>query len=128
MPFTYDPTTDIGMVRLLITDTDPARPIFSDDSAITAFLTLNDSDVRLAAAQALDVMATNEAMVLKVIRNMDLQTDGARVADSLRVHASVLRQQAAADSEGAIDYAEVAVDVFSARDIITREAMRRGSS
>lgn len=126
MPFTFDVTTPVGQVRLLITDTDPARPIFADDSAIQAFLALNDDDVRLAAAQALDVMATNEAMTLKVITNMDLSTDGASVARSLREHAKALREQV--ENEPAIDYAEMGVDTFAVRGILAREAVRLGSS
>lgn len=124
MPFTADVSTPVGQVRLLITDMDPARPIFADDSAIQTFLTMNDMDVRLAAAQALDVMATNEAMTLKVITNMDLSTDGASVARAIREHARVLREQV--ENEPAIDYAELAVNHFAVREILAREAIRRG--
>ncbi len=125
MPWTYDPTTPVGQVRLLITDTNVARPIFADDAEIEAFLGMNDDDIRLAAAQALDVIATNEALVLKVIQNMDLRTDGAAVAASLREHAKTLREQV--ETEPAVDYAEFAVNHFAVRDILAREALRRGT-
>jgi hypothetical protein len=53
-------------------------------------------DVRLAAAQALDTIATNEALVQKVLRTQDLQTDGAKLSAELRARAAGLRAQVAA--------------------------------
>jgi hypothetical protein len=91
--FTADPATAVGMVRLLINDVDPVAPCFTD-SDISAFLTFEAGNVRRAAAQALDTMASNEALVSKVIRTQDLQTDGAKVAAELRARAASLRQQA----------------------------------
>jgi len=93
-PFTTDPTTVIGQVRLLCTDLDDAAPLFTDGQ-IAAFLSLEQSNVRLAAAQALDTIATSEALVSKVIRTQDLQTDGAKLAAELRARAQGLRDQAA---------------------------------
>lgn len=92
MPINTDPTTDVGMVRLLITDLDAAAPLFTDDQ-ITAFLTLEGSDVRYAAAQALDTIASSEVLVSKKIRTQDLQTDGPAVSADLRARASELRRQ-----------------------------------
>lgn len=88
-----DPSTPDGMVRLLISDTDPDNEVFTD-AEIAAFLTFSASNVRLAAAEALDSMASNEVMVSKVIRTQDLQTDGSKVAAELRARAATLRQQA----------------------------------
>lgn len=93
-PPTYDTTTDIGRTRLLISDRDEANQIFTD-AEITAFLDL-EGTVRLAAAQALDTIASNEALVQKVIRTQDLAADGAKLADALRKHADSLRNAAAA--------------------------------
>lgn len=92
------PTVAQDDVRLLIADTDTAHRIFSTKQ-IDQFLRLNDGDVRRAAAQALDVIASNEAMVSKVIKTQDLSTDGAKVAESLRKQAAELRRQAD-DGEG----------------------------
>ena len=92
-------------VRLLIADTSSANRMFSTRQ-IAQFLRLNAENTRRAAAQALDVLASNEALVSKVIRTQDLQTDGAKVADALRKQASELRRQAdqgeddSADSTG----------------------------
>jgi hypothetical protein len=88
---TLDSTTDIGRVRLLISDRDPANLLFDDDH-IVAFLAL-EGTVRRAAAQALDTMASNEAMISKVIRTQDLQTDGSKVAAEIRARAAALREQ-----------------------------------
>lgn len=93
-PITVDPTTSIGLVRLLVSDTNEAGPVFTD-AEVSAFLALEASNVRLAAAQALDTIASNEVMVSKVIRTQDLQTDGSKVAAELRARATALREQAA---------------------------------
>lgn len=97
-PITLDSATDIGMVRLLCTDQNESAPLFTDPQ-IQAFLTLEGGDVRLAAAQALDTIASSEALVSKKIRTQDLQTDGPAVAKELRERATSLRDQAA----GALD-------------------------
>lgn len=91
-PITVDPTTSIGLVRLLATDLDEESPLFTD-AQITAFLTLEGSNTRLAAAQALDTIASNEALVSKKIRTQDLSTDGPAVAKELRDRATELRRQ-----------------------------------
>jgi cytidylate kinase len=101
-PVTTDPTTPVGMVRLLISDTSEADPVFSD-AEVAAFLAMESANLRMAAAQALDTIASNEVMVSKVIRTQDLQTDGSKVAAELRARATSLREQAAAtDDTGAV--------------------------
>lgn len=101
MAFTYresgsDPTRDD--VRLLINDVDREHAVFTD-AEIDAFLTMAARAYKLAAAQALDTIADNEALTSKVIRTQDLQTDGPKVADSLRKRAQSLRDQHDADLE-----------------------------
>lgn len=121
----YDPTTDAGKVRLLISDVDPADEIFDDDE-IAAFLALEGDNVRLAAAQALDTIASNEALVAKKQRTLDLDTDGPAVAKALREHAAQLRAQAidGADGGGDFEIAELVVDPFTARDRLGNEILR----
>lgn len=90
----------IRAVRLLIADTDPARQILADLD-VEDFLTLQGADpadtatplrlVRLAAADALDAIATSEALVSKAIRTQDLATDGPKLAKELRERAAGLR-------------------------------------
>lgn len=88
-------TTAVRQVRLLISDIDPARRVFTIGQVLE-FLDLEGQDVRLAAATALEVVARSEALVSKVIRTQDLQTDGAKLAAELRASAQELRSQAAA--------------------------------
>ena len=95
-------TTELlTQVRTLIGDLDPANQVLTDGQ-LSTFLDLNDSNARLAAADALDTIATSEALVSKVIRTQDLQTDGAKVADALRKHADRLRATAAAAVEDVV--------------------------
>ena len=95
-----DYTTPIGLTRLLIPDTDEAAFLFLD-AEITAFLGLNAANPRRAAAEALEALASNEALVSKVIRTQDLSTDGAKVAAELRARAKQLRAQA--DEDAGVD-------------------------
>jgi len=94
LPITTDVSTSTGRIRLLISDVDTARPVFAD-AEINAFYLMGGSNVRLGAAEALDTMASNEAMVSKVIRTLDLQVDGTKVAAELRARAATLRATAA---------------------------------
>jgi len=93
-PITTDPTTPVGQVRLLSTDLSDTAPLLTDGQ-IGAFLTIEQGNVRLAAAQALDTIASSEVLVSKVIKTQDLATDGAKVAAELRARAQALRDQAA---------------------------------
>lgn len=123
MVFSYDLKTDAGRVRLLIPDRSEAEPLFQDEE-LQAFIDLEGS-VKSAAALALETAASDQAMVLKVIRLLDLQTDGARVAEALLKRAESLRaQDAAAEVDGLIDIAEMVVDDFSARERLWKEALR----
>lgn len=94
-----DYTTDAGKLRLLIADTDPTRLIL-DDEQVDAFLAI-ETGVKRAAAAALEAIARSEALVSKVIRTQDLQTDGAKLAAELRASAKALRDQADVDDENA---------------------------
>lgn len=100
MPTAYDPTSDVGMVRLLANDTNSDDYLFTD-AEITTFLTLEVGSVKRAAAQAIDTIADNEALLSKAIRTQDVQTDGPKVADSLRKRAAELRAQADAQDADA---------------------------
>jgi len=88
----YDPSTDIGKVRLLLNDIDPASEVFSN-TEIQALLDLEDGAIKLAAAQAIDTQATNEALASKVLKDHQISTDGAKLADAMRKHAAALRAQ-----------------------------------
>ncbi|PZR55228.1 hypothetical protein DNL40_02335 [Xylanimonas oleitrophica] len=97
-------STPVEQVRLLLADvaSDEARRTLTDDQ-ISGYLALQGGSeddapvwvVKRAAADALDAIATSEALVGKVVRTADgISTDGAKVADALRKHAQTLRDQA----------------------------------
>jgi hypothetical protein len=103
MTATYDLSTDTGKVRLLIPDTSIAggeSGVLFTDQEIAGFLLLEGDSVRRATALALETLASNQALVLKVIKIQDLQTDGSKVAESLMSRAQKLREQANVDEEG----------------------------
>jgi hypothetical protein len=91
-----DFTTAAGRVRLLLNDVTEASFVFSDEE-IAAFLALEGDNVKRAAAQAIDTNADNEALASKVLKDHQLSTDGAKVADALRKRAATLRAQADKD-------------------------------
>lgn len=103
--------TDADKVRVLINDyrpDDPGNVVFTD-TEIETFLSLEGGHVKRAAAQATDVIASNEALVLKVIKTQGgLTTDGAKVAAELRKHAVSLRAQAdAADDDASEGFFQI---------------------
>jgi hypothetical protein len=111
-----DYTTPVGQVRLLIADTNESALTLSNDQ-VEGYLGLYGADAttstlsqtRRAAADALDAIATSEALVSKVIRTQDLSTDGAKLADALRKQAATLRAQAdTADDDAAGGFLDVA--------------------
>ena len=122
--FTYDITTDRGKVRLLIPDRTAAQYLFEDDE-IDYFLTAEGNVIKKAAALGLETMAADEAYVQKVIKSMDLSTNGAATAEALLKRAALLREQAAANiAGGPFDWAEMVVTDFNARECVYNEALR----
>lgn len=109
MPSVYPPIygTPVGQVRLLIPDVahdEDGNYLFGDEQ-LDALLDLYGDNVKRAAAQAKDIIASDTVMLLKVIRTDDLQVDGAKVAAELRAQAKSLRDQAdAADADDLFDY------------------------
>jgi hypothetical protein len=98
-----DFTSPTGQVRLLIADVDEGNQLLTD-LMVAGFLAMHDQDVRLAAAAALDSIASSEVLVSKKIRTQDLSTDGPAVAAELRAQAQGLRDQVALeDSDGVFD-------------------------
>lgn len=94
----YNPSTPVGMVRLLIADTSPTDPLLSD-ADLQAMLAVESDNVKLAAATALEVIARSEVLISKKISTQDLSTDGPAVAAELRAQAKSLRDQVAQERE-----------------------------
>jgi len=120
MSVTYNLGTDVGVARLIISDSDVANPIFQDEE-LAAFLSMENDNIKLGAAQALDTIATNEALTQKAIKILDLTTDGPKLAVALRLHATSLRAQVSADEAAAeagtdFDWAEMVENVSGERE------------
>lgn len=88
------------------------------DGDIDTFLTLQDSDVRLASAMALDAIASQRALIEKRIKILGLELDGTAVAKSLREHAQALRAEAASG----FDIAEMVTGPLGRRKRIEQQA------
>lgn len=125
--FTNDPTTYIGLIRMRIFDEDPANVIFSDEKIASVYATLERSNIKRTAAFLLETIATQQALILKVIKNLNLQTDGAKLADSLVKQAKDLRAQADEEDDeiaDVFDWAEQVFDVFNERELLIKEIQR----
>ena len=81
-------------IRLLIPDNKTDK-VFTDAEIDTLF-DLEDDDVRMAAAQALDTIANDIALTYKHIEVMDVIVDAVSTAKELRYRANDLRARAAA--------------------------------
>jgi hypothetical protein len=69
------------------------------DEVIQTYLDVNDGNVKRAAATAMRALAVSEAVISKVIKTEDLQTDGAKVARALLEAARDLEDEADRDDE-----------------------------
>lgn len=124
----YTLDDNLGLLTFLAAPADGAaiavgyhHTLLSDDDLET-FLALQTGDVRLAAAMALDTIATNEALVQKRIKLLDITTDGPAVAKSLREHAAQLREEA--DGDDAFDWAEMVTTTSAWDERIFAQAQR----
>jgi hypothetical protein len=120
--------TAVGRVRLLAADTsDDPNEVLLDDEQIEAILDIEGGNIRRAGALAIETIATDQALVLKVIRTLDLQTDGAKVAEVLLKRAALLRGQADDDADDPDDdfaIAEFADPVCGWREVMHRQFQR----
>lgn len=94
--FTYDLTTDIGKIRLFTTDTDASDYIYSDEE-LGVFLSLFAGSPMLAAAAALDAIATDAAKVAIITKNDVQTTDPTKIPTLLAERAKTLRSMAGSD-------------------------------
>ena len=122
MALTYDISTDLGKVRLLIGDTVDSGHIF-EDAEIQAMLDLEDDSIRLAAADLLDVLGGNYVRAAQAIKVLDIEikTDSVSYFSG---RAKALR--AAEEDSGAFEIAEMVSDPFAARERIYKDLQRSG--
>lgn len=113
-------TSALRQFRLLTADTSTTAQVLTDAEA-GDFLAMHGLDpatagaplatLKRAAADALDAIASSEALVSKKIRTQaGVSTDGPAVAAALRAHAKELRAQATQADE---DDADVEILEFS---------------
>lgn len=128
MSATYVLTEDVGKFRAIFPDTDLSNPLFQDEE-ITVFLDL-EGDLRRARARGLERAASDLVLTLRVTEILGLKVDGAKAAQELRMEAQAEREKAAeadARDKPMFDWAEMAVDDFSARERIAAELLRSGT-
>jgi hypothetical protein len=116
-PPSYDITTDIGKVRLLISDVGGAdgNSFLFVDEEISMFLALRE-DIRLAAAEAFRTIAGNEVQVAKRIKFLELETNGPAVSAELIKLADKLEEAVEDDSD--VEFAAMAISDFNL-DLLT---------
>jgi hypothetical protein len=127
MTYTYDLTSPIGLVRLLIPDRNQTTALFTDEE-ISALINIDPSrHVKRAAALALEAIASDRAMVLQVITTNGLSTNGATLSRAMCERAAALRTQAdneEAAAGGAFDWAEMVTGNFAYKERMWAEIMR----
>lgn len=119
-----DYNSPIGQVRVLIPDLrkledlrdlrKEPRYLFTDEE-ISAYLTINGGNVKLAAADACDAIGTDKALQLLVLKTDDKQTDGAKLLSAFVGRAKQLRTQAKDDAESNMVF-DVVYPSFEPRD------------
>lgn len=125
MTWTFDPSTDLGKMRLLISDTDSSRQIMEDED-LQAFIAIS-GHYWPGAAMALDSIATNEVLTQKVLTIMGTSTDGAKVAKELRARAMQLRadfKNFGPTTELGFATAEMPDGAFSREEMLLKQYMR----
>lgn len=90
--FTYDLTTPVGKLRLLIPDKKAGKMRWSDAELIE-FLLMEDAVSKRAAALALEVMASSKADCLSYVKTNAIELDGTKPAKILLDRAALLRVQ-----------------------------------
>lgn len=127
MVATYNLANNVGKIRSLIPDRDITDPAFQDDE-IEYYFTVEGS-IRKAAALGLEIAATDDVLIFKVMKSGTDSVDAAKGAAVLLERARALRKQ---DEEelvtpgGVIGVVEMANGVFGYRQVI-RNAIRRAT-
>lgn len=105
------------------------QSVYLTDETIQAILDvqsegqpIDSATVRLAAANCLESIASSQALLLKRITLLDLQTDGPALAKSLRDHAANLRSSS--QDEATFDIAEQINDIFGYREKVIKDWLR----
>jgi hypothetical protein len=130
--YTYDPTTDVGYIRLNIDDRDLSavssslplerRSAIFTDEELRMFLDNSGNDKNYATARALMAIANNRALLIQTRRIGRTEVNfGSVRADLMKAADSFI---ALSDSIPAEAYAEQAIDDFTLRRIIVNTQLR----
>jgi hypothetical protein len=126
MTYTYIPTNNIGRMRRTIPDRVEADAIWTDEE-LQSFLDDCANNWRRATALALETMASDNLLVLKVIRIQNIETNTDRLMSALLARAKRLREDASDEDsldDGAFDVAEIIVNDHQYRERIYGQALR----
>lgn len=123
--YSYDISTDVGKVRALVPDRSEGDYLLSDEEI--AFYLAIEPSLKRAAAQAIEVIASDQVLVLKAIKILQLQTDGPKMSVALLQRAQRLRDSddyAQAAAGLMFDIAEWVTTSFSYDEILDKEYWR----
>lgn len=126
MTYTYDITNNIGRVRRTIPDRVEADAIWTDEE-IDSFLSDEGNNWRRATALALETMASDHLLVLKVIKVQNIETNTDRMASAMLRRAQALREQAKdaeSDDGDAWDIIEMVTNQTQYEQAIWNEHLR----
>jgi len=122
MTTTYDLTTSVGKLRLVIGDTTLADAVFTDEE-LNYFLTENSSDISLSASDALEAWAAKYG-ASATSENLGDYAYTQKIIEGMLTLAKKLREKAEGVPSGAA--AEIAHTDFNYRDIIFNRELRNG--
>ncbi len=122
--FSYDPTTDIGKIRLLIADTDEDSYDFEDDEITAA----NDMSVNIyyASAVLLRSLAANRARLSVSVKRGTMTDDLTDISKDLKDLADAMEEKGKAEIEdvgGLEAIIEPVYDDFSYRRYINKNEL-----
>ncbi len=126
MSFTYDINlgTNRDKVRRMIRDTDtlnPDRQLYPNET-ITAILTGTTQDLFLAAAELLEGLVVNAALLHKAEKIGDFTTDTKGMATALMAMAKYYRSLS--EDAPAFDFAEMNLSTFNELELIVNDVLR----
>jgi len=122
--FSYDPTTDIGKIRLLIADTDEDSYDFEDDEITAA----NDMSVNIyfASAVLLRSLAANRARLSVSVKRGTMTDNLTEISKDLKDLADAMEEKGKAEIEdvgGLEAIIEPVYDDFSYRRYINKNEL-----
>ena len=122
MAFTYDTTTDRGVVRLYIGDTDFKNPIFQD-AEIDVFISKTDN-IDIASGLAILAIASSKARLAIVKKAGNYSEDLKSLAKELREQAKEFFSRGSSQDIWD-DFQEIDWNTFSHEERIENKALRK---